>query len=582
MMLWIAGRVSQKARAGDPFQYPEFFYAFRCWPALVQSGNAAVTAASSNGRAVAADARAAARWSAMPGSWPSRARGGLGGAARAKDAGVVEPGALDGRWDRDGATQETSGGLEKGTTMFGRHHSSRPSWRRSRLALGALSIAVQAVACAGDDTEDQDGAAGAPARGGSGGSGASAGDCRARGVGRIEIRISGLPEGVDAELVVGGPVEAIGVSADRTLDMAAGPILIDPAHVAAPDPIVRTLFEPVLEAREFCLGEGETRRVALSYVPVATSHALWADAANGDGDLLGFEASSLTASAAALAPVAVVDAGAGKDVAFDKQGNLWSMGATLADPHLVRFPAAVARGAGPAQPDRSIDIDNIECLPALRAFAFDRGALWVSTCGNVVALAAEQLEASGSVTPRITIGGVTDNGDIAFDISRNLWVTDGDALLRYDAERLEASIDTPDLRLGARDAADDRGIRPSNLAFDSAGNLWIIDAGRRLVSQIASADLGGTGERAVNATLSITLGASALLERPAFDESGGLWIALEANRLGRLSPAQLGVSSGSSAPSVPETIITSPGMGNARRIALFPAPHDLPLYHRFP
>ena len=82
--------------------------------------------------------------------------------------------------------------------------------------------------------------------------------------------------------------------------------------------------------------------------------------------------------------------------------------------------------------------------------------------------------------------------------------------------------------------------------------------------------------------MSITLGVTALLERPAFDESGGLWMALAADRFGRLSPAQLGVSSGGGDPTEPETIITSPGMGNANRMALYPAPQDLPLYHRFP
>jgi hypothetical protein len=75
---------------------------------------------------------------------------------------------------------------------------------------------------------------------------------------------------------------------------------------------------------------------------------------------------------------------------------------------------------------------------------------------------------------------------------------------------------------------------------------------------------------------------AALLERPAFDESGGLWIALDQNRFGRLSPDQLATSTGPGEPTQPETIITSPGMGSAQRIALYPAPEDLPLYHRFP
>jgi hypothetical protein len=110
----------------------------------------------------------------------------------------------------------------------------------------------------------------------------------------------------------------------------------------------------------------------------------------------------------------------------------------------------------------------------------------------------------------------------------------------------------------------------------------LVDSGSNVVAQIASADLGGTGERSVTSSVRITLGVAALLERPAFDESGGLWLALDQNRFGRLSPAQLAVSTGAGAPTTPETRITSPGMGNAHRIAFYPAPEALPLYHRFP
>jgi hypothetical protein len=463
--------------------------------------------------------------------------------------------------------------------MFGHHQSTPRHWPPLWRPLLGAWLAVNAVACSADETSGPGGAGGSS---GSGGAGGSTSDCRPRGVGSIDVRITGLPAGVDAELVVGGPVEAIGVSADRTLLVAAGPYQITPARVAAPDPVVRTLFEPVLETREFCLREDETRRVEVSYVPVATSHKLWTNASNGSGNLLGFEASSLVSSADIGADVSLIT-GAGKDVAFDKLGNLWSMGGTVADPHLMRFPVSRANGSGTAEHDRSIDIEGLACLPALRAFAFDRGSLWVSTCGSgVVALSAAELEASGQVTPQIRIGGATENGDIAFDISRNLWVTDGETLLRYDAERLEASIDTPDLRLSVRDAADERGVTPSNLAFDSAGNLWITDFGGNVVSQVASTDLAGTGEKTAISAVSITLGVTALLEGPAFDESGGLWIALEANRFGRLSPAQLRLSSGPGTTTEPETIITSASMGNANRMALFPAPQDLPLYHRFP
>jgi hypothetical protein len=450
---------------------------------------------------------------------------------------------------------------------------SQPRLMPSAALISAACIAAWAPACSGDGAEPNGGTGGTEAAGGAA--------CLLRGVGQLEIRITGLPDGVEGSMVVGGPVEAIGVSSNRTLDVSAGLYVFTPERVAAPDPIVRTLFDPVLEQTELCLGVGERRVVELAYEPVPTSHQLWTIASSGDGNLLGFAASGLVATAD-LEPTLSVVAGAGKDVVFDKQGNLWSLGGTPADPHLLRFPLSAFDDSGEQAPDRRIDIAGLGCMPAVRALAFDRGSLWVSTCGSgVVALSSDELALTGEVTPSIVVGGTSENGDVAFDSSRNLWVAARSSLLRYDAERLETSIDAPDLTLATSDA-DGRALTPDNLAFDAAGNLWLVDSGSNVVAQIASADLGGTGERSVTSSVRITLGVAALLERPAFDESGGLWLALDQNRFGRLSPAQLAVSTGAGAPTTPETRITSPGMGNAHRIAFYPAPEALPLYHRFP
>jgi streptogramin lyase len=276
-------------------------------------------------------------------------------------------------------------------------------------------------------------------------------------------------------------------------------------------------------------------------------------------------------------------AAAGKDVTFDIDGNLWSMGATTADPHLMRFPYALFGTSGEKEPDLRIQVAGVSCLPAMRAMAFARaGALWVSTCAGIVGLAAADLDASGTVTPERVIEGLEDNGDLAFDSAENLWITDSGRVVRFGGERLEAEVaGGPDVELSIRDAGDTRDIVASNLAFDRAGNLWVIDFGGNQVSKIAAADLEATGARSAVSEITITLGVAALLERPAFDESGGLWLALDQNRFGRLGPEQLGTSTSSGAPTLPSTIITSPGMGNAKRMAFYPAAADLPLYHHF-
>ena len=439
-----------------------------------------------------------------------------------------------------------------------------------------------ALACSADEGDPS--GMGGTAAGGEGGEGGTGGgtDCPARGSGRIEVHITGLPSGVDADLLVGGPLGSRAVTTETTFGEAAGPYVLTAGRVTAPDPIVRTLFDHALSETEFCLEEDGTHRIDLAYSPVATSGQLWTNNSNGTGNLLGFLAPSLSASAE-VAPSITAVAGAGKDVAFDRDGNLWSMGATLADPHLMRFAREAFADSGEKEPDVRIDVDDVSCLPAMRAFAFARtGSLWVSTCRRVVELGASQLRSSGTVAPERAIEGLEDNGDVAFDISENLWITDAGRVVRFDAARLLSDIaGGPDAELTVRDADDTRDIAASNLAFDIAGNLWVIDFGGNLVSKIAALRLEAAGARAVVPDVTITLGVAALLERPAFDESGGLWLALDQNRFGRLAPEQLGLSSGAGAPTLPGTIITSPGMGNANRMAFFPAATDLPLYHRF-
>jgi len=443
-------------------------------------------------------------------------------------------------------------------------------------------------ACTSDegDRVGTSGTGGRDAGGGIGGTGGASGAaCLARGSGSIEVRITGLPAGLDANLVIGGPLGSRAITKDTTFGEAAGPYVLTPGRVAQPDPIVRTLFEYELGETEFCLEDGGTHRVELAYAPIATSHRLWTNNSNGTGNLLGFLAPSLSASAEITPSIAAV-AGAGKDVAFDVDGNLWSMGATVADPHLLRFPRASFTASGEKEADLRIDVADVSCLPAMRAFAFSRtGSLWVSTCGRVVGLEARELDTAGRVTPARSIDGLEDNGDVAFDSSQNLWVTNAGSVIRFDAERLEplerAITGAPDVELTLRDAEDTRDIVASNLAFDGTGNLWVIDFGGNRVSKVRAVDLESAGTRSVVSEVTITLGVAALLERPAFDESGGLWLALDQNRFGRLGPDQLDTSTDGGAPTVPATLITSPGMGNANRMAFFPAAVDLPLYHQF-
>jgi streptogramin lyase len=322
----------------------------------------------------------------------------------------------------------------------------------------------------------------------------------------------------------------------------------------------------------------------VSYTAIPSSNKLWTTNANGDHDLVAF-ASELLGETADPAASVTVDSPAGKDVAFDRDGNLWAMGPTVANPHLVRFTASSLGTSGEKERDRAIDITDIPCGPELRAMAFDGdGNLWVSTCGDqIVRLTTADIASDGDVTPEVVLGGVTENANLAFDADGNLWVVTDTTISRYDAGRLDASDDDPaDLVLTVTNPDDTNTLRPTDLVFDSAGDLWATDFGGNLVFEIASADLGGTGVQTVASAVRVTIGVTALIDRLAFDESGGLWIGLGANGVGRLSPAQLEVSTGAGDPTNPEVVITSADLGNVVRVGFFPAAGDLPLFHSLP
>ncbi|HVJ18127.1 MAG TPA: hypothetical protein VM686_22055, partial [Polyangiaceae bacterium] len=74
----------------------------------------------------------------------------------------------------------------------------------------------------------------------------------------------------------------------------------------------------------------------------------------------------------------------------------------------------------------------------------------------------------------------------------------------------------------------------------------------------------------------------------AFDDGGGLWVGLkldgelEAAGIGRLSPAQLGMSAGIGMPVKPATVVNSKSIGTGLPVAFFPAAKGLPLFHALP
>jgi streptogramin lyase len=96
--------------------------------------------------------------------------------------------------------------------------------------------------------------------------------------------------------------------------------------------------------------------------------------------------------------------------------------------------------------------------------------------------------------------------------------------------------------------------------------------------RLTPGDRGGSGEVTLTPAVQLGLSVTALPEGLVFDEAGNLWLALSAGKFGRLGPSQL-TSSGNK---TPEVILSSPDVGYAGSFALYPAPANLPLYHRLP
>ena len=183
---------------------------------------------------------------------------------------------------------------------------------------------------------------------------------------------------------------------------------------------------------------------------------------------------------------------------------------------------------------------------------------------------------SGDLTPDATISGMSGNADIALN-DTGLWVASGSSVLRYDSGISGESTNPAKLTLTVRDAEDSRDLDPTGITFDADGNLWGFCFGSNFIFKVNAVDLDQTGEQTAIADVSFVLGVDVLVATGAFDDGGALWVAYGTGRLGRLSPEQLTVSSGTGDPVTPERVVTNDALENELNLAFFAAPAGVPL-----
>jgi hypothetical protein len=403
--------------------------------------------------------------------------------------------------------------------------------------------------------------------------------------GTLQVTVNGLPEGTPANLRLEGSRGIQTVNGTQTLELPLGTYRLGFQVVTASHPLFRTAYRGDGGPTQFCVRPGERTEATITFTPIPSSGKLWAsNASGGTAPLLGFAADGLGTSGAPAATVAATAAGS-EGAAFDQGGNLWVVGNTTTDPPVLGIAAAELGTSGRKTTGVSLSGGPLEGgFPRARGLAFDANRnLWVTVGFNdkIVRYASDQLNVSGSPTPAVEFTGLDGPHGLAFDKDGNLWVAFGgaDRVGRYDARRLTtSSTEPPDLVIQARTPPPvNSNLRgPSGLAFDAAGNLWVNFNGT--LARFTPAEQAGTGTATLIPQVVVGLTVTALPKGIVFDESGGLWLALRQNEFGRLGPSQLTTSGDKT----PETVIRSPDVGYAGWFAAFPAPANLPLYHRLP
>jgi len=260
-------------------------------------------------------------------------------------------------------------------------------------------------------------------------------------------------------------------------------------------------------------------------------------------------------------------------VAFDTDGTLWVT--SQIDSLLVAFsPAALAKGGSTAA--STVIRTHAGSLSEPTALAFDaQHRLWVANAANgtIARFDHEQLSSGGSPVPSVVISNNGSPIALAFDAAGSLWVSDihKHRLEGYSADQLAASgAPTPHVLIGISSAA---FTTPAGLAFDSHGNLWVINSANQTVVSFGADQLAASGAPVPHIVLSSNAGSLSVPSGLTFDGEGSLWVIGGNGALEKFASASLGAS-GAPAPNVR---IAVRGFALIWSAAFWPRPAGLPL-----
>jgi sugar lactone lactonase YvrE len=434
---------------------------------------------------------------------------------------------------------------------------------------------------------------------GCGGGGSSGGTpptptsaCSTTTPGNLTVNILNAPGSVTPQITITGPGGySTTLSATMTLtDIAPGTYTLASTPVAGvSDGIARRAYNASFSVNDVCVGDGSTEVTTASFATIPTSGKLWVGNASDINQSIGYNSTDLFVSSLATVSAAVTAYTKGyNSVAFDKAGNLWTVGGTTTNALITRYPAGAFTASGSKTGDFTIPISAISSSilyePQYDQLAFDpSGNLWLtSPQDNAIYRFAALSDGTVAATPSVTISNVNNPYGIAFDSAGNLWVaedTNGNGyreVCRYSQARLSADITSaPNDIITVQDPTYASQVNASAIAFDASHNLWVMKDANAEVWEVYFGDLYLTsGTRTVNAATSVGSTADVGLGM-AFDDSGALWVV---GNFGQM--VKYNVSSHTA------TWINSADTNNelsfGKSIAFYPAPAGLPLYHSLP
>jgi sugar lactone lactonase YvrE len=195
----------------------------------------------------------------------------------------------------------------------------------------------------------------------------------------------------------------------------------------------------------------------------------------------------------------------------------------------------------------------LSCGASPRAWCKTAESLWGTDKDGkkVIELTPSDLASSGAPTPVVLDSAALNYPlGIAFDKSKNLWVTNGGNLvLEFTESQLEnlgtVSNPTPNATIGSSSFGYIIGC-----TFDKQGNLWLIDDGSDGVDELTHAQLNAGSNANITPNVSITSSALYYPGFGVFDKSGNLWVSSPENsQVVKFAKSQLG-SSGDKTPTV--------------------------------